>query len=258
MPVVLSWQDICLRLALAVAAGTLVGLNRGEHGRPAGLRTTLLVCLAACIAMIQANILTGTNGRHPDSFVMMDTMRLPLGILSGIGFIGAGAILRKGNAVLGVTTAATLWFVTVMGLCFGGGQLALGLIALALALVILWGLKHVELHMHQDLRATLTLTANASGPSQEQLRQAILAASYRINTWAVAYSNMGRLCTVCCYLEWRGDSRQTEPPQFIRDWSGKQGVVELRWEPQGAAGEPTTDSQGPSGLPAAIEVPPSA
>src|SRR5271170_6715244 len=133
MPVVITWQDIALRLGLAVVAGTLVGLNRGEHGRPAGLRTTLLVCLAACIAMIQANILTGTAGRRPDSFVMMDTMRLPLGILSGIGFIGAGAILRKGNMVLGVTTAATLWFVTVMGLCFGGGQLALGLIALALA-----------------------------------------------------------------------------------------------------------------------------
>ncbi|HUB25439.1 MAG TPA: MgtC/SapB family protein, partial [Tepidisphaeraceae bacterium] len=212
MPVVLTWQDIAVRLGLATVAGALVGFNRGEHGRPAGLRTTLLVCLAACIAMIQANIILSTTGRRTDSFVMMDTMRLPLGILSGMGFLGAGAILRKGNMVLGVTTAATLWFVTVMGLCFGGGQLALGLIALVLALMILWGLKLVEMRLHQELRATLTVRADASGPSQEQMRQTVLAASYRILTWSVAFSDMGRRWTVRCYLEWRGDTSKTELP----------------------------------------------
>ena len=83
-------------------------------------------------------------------------MRLPLGILSGMGFIGAGAILHRGNMVTGVTTAATLWFVTVMGLCFGGGQIGLGLIALALGLVVLWGLKWVEQHTETNRRARLS------------------------------------------------------------------------------------------------------
>ena len=69
---------------------------------------------------------------------MMDLMRLPLGILSGMGFIGAGAIFRRGDAVVGVTTAATLWFVTVMGLCFGAGQLPLGAAMLAVGLGVLW------------------------------------------------------------------------------------------------------------------------
>jgi putative Mg2+ transporter-C (MgtC) family protein len=114
MSTTITWQDIALRLSLAFVAGACIGFNRGEHGRPAGLRTTLLVCLAACIAMLQANLMLGTIGKKPDSFVNFDVMRLPLGILTGVGFIGGGAILRRDNLVLGVTTAATLWFVTVI------------------------------------------------------------------------------------------------------------------------------------------------
>ena len=97
--------------------------------------------------MIQVNLLLPVAGKAPDSFVVMDLMRLPLGILTGMGFIGAGAILRRGDRISGVTTAATLWMVTVIGLCFGGGQYGLGLSALALCLIAIWALKKLELHM---------------------------------------------------------------------------------------------------------------
>jgi len=126
MPIHLGWSDIAARLALTILAGTLIGINRTERGRPAGLRTTLLVCLAASVAMIQANLLMATAGKTGDSFVTLDLMRLPLGILSGMGFIRAGAIVRRGNLVLGITTAATLWFVTVIGLCFRGWPITAG------------------------------------------------------------------------------------------------------------------------------------
>ena len=75
----------------------------------------------------------------------MDLMRLPLGILTGVGFIGAGTILKRGELVTGVTTAATLWIITVIGLCFGGGQLALGSIATILSFIALWVFKWVDL-----------------------------------------------------------------------------------------------------------------
>jgi len=75
---------------------------------------------------------------------MNDLMRLPLGILSGMGFIGAGAIVRRDNFAVGITTAATLWFVTVLGLCFGGGQIAIGLVSSAIGVVVLTALKVVE------------------------------------------------------------------------------------------------------------------
>lgn len=116
MPVTLSWHDIALRLALTFVTAAVIGWDRGEHGRAAGLRTTLLLSVAACVAMLQANALMYSVGKTPDSFVVLDLMRLPLGILSGVGFIGAGAILRCDNLVIGVTTAATMWFVTVLGL----------------------------------------------------------------------------------------------------------------------------------------------
>ncbi|HTV42319.1 MAG TPA: MgtC/SapB family protein [Candidatus Sulfotelmatobacter sp.] len=135
MPLEVSWYDIAIRLLLTVLGGALIGLNREERGQGAGLRTTLLVALAASVSMIQVNLLLNVVGKAHDSFVVMDLMRLPLGILSGMGFIGGGVILRKGSVVRGVTTAATLWFVTVMGLCFGGGQLGMGLGALVLGLV---------------------------------------------------------------------------------------------------------------------------
>src|SRR5579875_3872618 len=98
-----GWGQIVLRLALATAAGWLFGLDRGERGQAAGLRTTLLVCLAAAAAMLQADLLFRQLGATTSpATVRMDLMRLPLGILSGMGFIGAGAILRRGDMVRGV------------------------------------------------------------------------------------------------------------------------------------------------------------
>jgi putative Mg2+ transporter-C (MgtC) family protein len=85
MHATVTWPEIALRLILTVLAAGVIGFNRDEHGRPAGLRTNLLVALAACVAMIQTNILAISTGKSSDSFVVMDIMRLPLGILSGIG-----------------------------------------------------------------------------------------------------------------------------------------------------------------------------
>jgi hypothetical protein len=94
---------------------------------------------------------------HPRS------VRLPLGILTGIGFIGGGAILRRDGFILGVTTAATLWFVTVVGLCFGGGQIKLGIAAFALGMAVLEGLRWFDYRMKQEQHGTLSLTTESDG-----------------------------------------------------------------------------------------------
>ena len=101
---------------------------------------------------------------------MNDLMRLPLGILSGMGFIGEGAIVRRDNFVVGITTAATLWFVTVLGLCFGGGQIAIGLVSSAIGVVVLTALKVVEDRLNQDRQARLSLVLDSSGPSENDIR----------------------------------------------------------------------------------------
>src|ERR1700742_2216314 len=116
MPLNPTWTDIAIRLVLTMLAGAVIGFNRGARGHAAGLRTTILVTLAASVAMIQTNILLPLDGKTSGSFAVMDLMRLPLGILTGVGFIGGGTILKKGDLVTGVTTAATLWLATVIGL----------------------------------------------------------------------------------------------------------------------------------------------
>ncbi|HEY1629271.1 MAG TPA: MgtC/SapB family protein, partial [Tepidisphaeraceae bacterium] len=207
--------------------------NRGEHGRPAGMRTTLLVCLAASISMIQANLLLATAGRHSDSFIMLDLMRLPLGILSGMGFIGAGAILRRDNMVVGITTAATLWFVTVVGLCFGGGQIMLGIVATILGLMILWSLKFVENAMRQDTRATISLSLRDDGPGDQELRDRIGQCDCKIVSWGVRFDHAAQQRDITCIIEWHVRSTQTTPPPFIGDLASDARILKLQWQPQG-------------------------
>jgi putative Mg2+ transporter-C (MgtC) family protein len=233
MHVGITWSEITLRLACAAIAGTLIGINRGEHGRAAGLRTTLLVCMAAALAMIQASLLLGVNGKSSDSFAVMDVMRLPLGILSGMGFIGAGAILKRGNSVLGITTAATLWFVTVMGLCFGGGQIALGLIALAMGLVILSGLKWVEERWTQDRRATLTIVTGTNGPAENEIVKALNAANYKIGISSIIYGENGVVREITCLVRWRGRAHLTQSPEPIKQLAARFHFLEMDWRMEG-------------------------
>lgn len=161
----LTWADILIRLALGFSAGFLLGLDRGEHAHPAGLRTTILVAVAATAAMIQANwLVVHTTDIHV-SILRLDMMRLPLGILSGIGFIGAGVILHRGELVRGVTTAATIWLTTVIGLCFGGGQILLGGIVTIIALATLWLMKYVEASAVSGRRGKISITMSPDGPA---------------------------------------------------------------------------------------------
>ena len=164
MPLHPTWEDIAVRLVLTVVASAIIGLDRGLRGHAAGLRTTILVGLAASVAMIQANLLLDVGGKTASSFGVMDLMRMPLGILTGVGFIGGGTILKRGNLVTGVTTAATLWAVTVIGLCMGGGQIWLGISATALSVVTLFALKWVDRHIPREHRAVVVTRAARHEP----------------------------------------------------------------------------------------------
>jgi putative Mg2+ transporter-C (MgtC) family protein len=227
----LDWGDLLLRLVLTIIAGSLIGVNRGEHGKPAGLRTTVLVCLAASIAMLLANLLLVTRGKTPDSYVQLDMMRLPLGILTGVGFIGAGAILRREDLVIGVTTAATLWLATVIGLCLGAGRLGLGLIGTAFGLLILWGFGLAERYIPQEKRASLVLASAGDAPDQLDLIARLQEAGYAINFHGVSFAESGKRREARFDLRWRGPHRETEPPEFLSKFARQPGVLSLRWEP---------------------------
>ena len=232
MYLTITWFEISVRLLCAILTGILVGLNRTHHGRVAGLRTMTLVSLAACVAMIQVNLLLPIAGKAPDSFVVMDLMRLPLGILSGIGFIGAGAILRRDNFVVGVTTAAAIWFVTVLGLCFGGGQIVLGLVGLAVGIAVLAGLKLVEDRMKQDRLGKLSITTGLSGPPESDIRDLLRAGGFRIDSAAITTIRAGADRELVFNVEWRASEDETQVPEAIHMIAGQPGVARIEWTPQ--------------------------
>lgn len=209
----------------------VIGFDRGEHGRPAGLRTTLLVCLAASIAMIQTNLLMPSTGKSSDSFVVLDLMRLPLGILSGMGFIGAGAILRKDSLVMGVTTAATLWFVTVMGLCFGGGQIGLGIAALGLGIGVLGALRWVDERMPQDHHASLLLRLTDQGPDENSIRSCIEGSGLQVRQFSLRYFVPEKMREIEVGLHWRAPRHQPALPFVIKEFAQCPGVLQVEWKP---------------------------
>lgn len=160
MPITRTWPDIGLRIAATLVAGVLIGINRERGGHAAGLRTTVLVGMAACISMIQANLLLSTSQAANGS---MDALRLPLGILTGVGFIGGGAILRRGDVATGVTTAATLWLMTTVGLCFGGGQVIIGAIASVIAFVTLSPMRTFGVWLSSEQKGSIGIKVPSGG-----------------------------------------------------------------------------------------------
>jgi putative Mg2+ transporter-C (MgtC) family protein len=225
-----TWHDIVIRLALTLVAGGVIGFDRDQRGRPAGLRTNLLVGLAASIAMMQANALIITVGKSADSFVVMDTMRLPLGILSGIGFIGAGAIVKRGEMITGVTTAATLWFVTVMGLCFGGGQIALGLWTFAVGFLILFGLKRVEALMPQKHHATLRVFVADGDAGALEVEMLLTDAGVSLGSPSIEYDGQhAGTKTLGWKIQWSGKHDDDSAPPVIRQLARHPQVRKLEF-----------------------------
>jgi putative Mg2+ transporter-C (MgtC) family protein len=230
MPIHIYVSDIALRLALTVLAGLAIGYDRSEQGKAAGMRTTLLVCLAASIAMIQVNLLLPTAGRASDSFVMNDLMRLPLGILTGMGFIGGGAILRRGDIVTGVTTAATLWLVTVIGLCLGGGQLGLGIAATVLGLLALTILKWVEDWLRQEHGASFVIELAANGPGEESIRRRLDEGGFKIATCHVSFIRERDLCRLVFEVRQFRRASDTASPPLVAALAGEDGVRFVEWQ----------------------------
>jgi putative Mg2+ transporter-C (MgtC) family protein len=149
---VLGWDEALLRLALAAALGGVVGIERELREREAGLRTHLLVALGSTLFTIvsaygfHAFLSSGAN------VVRADPTRIAAQIVTGIGFLGAGAIIRQGLSVRGLTTAATLWVVAAIGLAVGAGYYSGALITTGLVVLALWPLRVVAYRVVRRFR----------------------------------------------------------------------------------------------------------
>ena len=134
-------QEIIIRLAISAALGMMVGFERERQNQPAGLRTHTILAIGSCLAMtISINLAMQFQPMVPNG----DPARLAAQVVSGIGFLGAGAILRYGTSVKGLTTATSLWTMAMVGLAIGAGHFFSGIATTGMLLMILVLLNVLE------------------------------------------------------------------------------------------------------------------
>ncbi|MDD5306888.1 MAG: MgtC/SapB family protein [Deltaproteobacteria bacterium] len=169
--------EALFKIFLAVALGGVIGLERQLHGRAAGLRTHMLVCLASALLIVasQTEAFSGLMAR-PGVNLNVDPGRIAAGIITGIGFLGAGAILRiHDNFVRGLTTAACIWLAAALGIAVGFGAYMLAGAATALALVTLTFLDKIEHHFDSPAyRTMVVVTRGADTRDSDRLCREIL------------------------------------------------------------------------------------
>jgi len=219
-----------LRLVAAFLAGFIVGWERESHGRPAGLRTNILACVASALAMVLSEVLFAQSAAATQNGSWRpDPARLGAGILTGIGFLGAGTILRHENVIWGVTTAASLWFVTVLGLAFGSGQFVLGATGLGLAMLILYVLPYFEKHIESDRYGTLWVITGLETLSETDLKKRHENFGVAAQAIRVSYDLEKSQKTFTCDLKLRKSSMTESVNKVVKDLSALPGVLRVRW-----------------------------
>lgn len=151
------------KIALAVLYGGAIGLEREARGRAAGFRTMILVCLGATlVTMVAASLVEpATPGGVREEIVRVDPGRIAAGIVTGVGFLGAAVVIKLGDLVRGVTTAATIWFAAVLGIVIGQGSFGLASVVTLVALLVLWGFNFIEKRVQGAIYRTVTLHVDA-------------------------------------------------------------------------------------------------
>ena len=173
------WNDnyaaIALHLVIALAAGSIIGLERSYHGRPAGFRTHALVCLSSSMLMVMTVYQDTWFAAFSLEHANIDPTRMAQGIMTGIGFLGAGVIMREGLTVRGLTTAASIWITAGIGVMIGVGFYFPAGIATAMTLIVLSMFRWIERNMPIEFYANLTVCFARSGNMPESDLRALIA-----------------------------------------------------------------------------------
>jgi putative Mg2+ transporter-C (MgtC) family protein len=222
----LNWDESLLRLALAAVLGGLIGVERELREREAGLRTHLLVALGSALFTI-----VGAYGFHDflesgESVVRADPTRIAAQIVTGIGFLGAGAIIRQGFSVRGLTTAATLWVVAAVGLAAGAGYYSAAVITTALVLIALYPLRIMAYQILRRFRVEdgRLLVELPAGTPPGGVIDEIERAGARINSVEVSQEGDRRRLELDVVLP-----RDLPAPRLVARIADVENVAEVRW-----------------------------
>jgi putative Mg2+ transporter-C (MgtC) family protein len=184
-----DYAEIFLRLMGALFAGGMIGLERSYHGRPAGFRTHALVCLASSLLMLVTVYEGQWFSPHGPERVSIDPTRMSQGIMTGIGFLGAGVIMIEGLSVRGLTTAASIWITAAIGILMGIGFYFPATVATALTLGTLSLFRWIETRIPSQFHAHFLLRFEREAALPEPQVRALVARhgftianlSYRLN-----------------------------------------------------------------------------
>jgi putative Mg2+ transporter-C (MgtC) family protein len=177
---VLTEFDMVIRLSLGFVAGAIIGFERSSQHQVAGMRTHILIATGATLLMLLSIYLPQEFGSHQRGG---DPGRIAAQVVSGIGFLGAGAIIRLGNNIRGLTTAASLWFVAAVGLAVGGGMFIVAGLAEVLALFTLILLNKIEKKLFPSERyKLLEISYKENNPNTKETLDIIKASGVRVQS----------------------------------------------------------------------------
>ncbi len=157
----ISPYEIVFKLILGTLLGGIIGFERQTHGRAAGFRTQLLVCVACVLIMIISESYYAQSAVNPE-LTRIDPTRIAAGAMTGVGFLGAGVILKTGLSIQGLTTAACIWIVSAIGLAIGAGQYLAGVSGFVITFFSLWGLRILEGRMPRLTYRYVTMVTDES------------------------------------------------------------------------------------------------
>jgi len=184
---------IILHLLGAIALGAIVGLERSRHGGATGIRTYMLVCLSSCALTILHGYPTYWYGGLSPNPSLTDPSRTIQGIMTGIGFLGAGVIMQAGLTVRGLTTAASIWATAVIGILVGIGFYGAAIVSALLCVGITGSLHIIERVFPHQRQIILTLGyARNKVPSEEEIIKHLKGHGFTIIDWAFALADDGK------------------------------------------------------------------
>jgi len=223
--------SIVIRLVAALAAGGLIGLERSYRGRPAGFRTHALVCMASSMLMLVTVYQSEWFVLGPIETVRIDPTRMAQGIMTGIGFLGAGVIMREGLTVRGLTTAASIWTTAGIGILAGIGFYFPAALATALALGTLALFRWIEARMPAQIYAQFHVRfTRGNAMSEPELRGLVKGLGFTVANLHYRLEDGGR------YLEYRmvlQCSAQTQLQQLVETLEKLPIIYEFRVSPTG-------------------------
>jgi putative Mg2+ transporter-C (MgtC) family protein len=222
----LHWAEVLLRLTVAAALGGAIGFERELREREAGLRTHLLVSVGAALFTIVSAYGFREFLVNGGAVVRADPTRISAQIVTGIGFLGAGAIIRQGFSIRGLTTAATLWLVAAIGMAAGAGYYSAALIATAGALITLWPLRIFAYKLLRRYRPETghLVVQLPSGESPAGVVDAIERSGARIESMQVSQEANRRNLALAVEL-----ASERLVPSLVAAVSDVEGVLEVRW-----------------------------